>query len=263
MKKLNIAINGAAGRMGRELVKLVIEAEDMELGAALEKEGHPDLGADSGELAAAGTSGIPVAAEFDGEADVMIDFSLPAGSMLRLRECVSAGVPYVTGTTGFTEEENAEFEKATESIAVLKAANMSLGVHAVYELIARAAEMLGESYDVELVEKHHNRKQDAPSGTALYLVEAVKGARDGLFLHHGRSGKGRRQPGEVGVHALRCGDIVGEHSVIFAGQSEVIEIKHQAVDRTLFASGAVSAARYLAGKRAGAYGMRDILTQKD
>ncbi len=257
---LKVAINGAAGRMGAELIRLVAEDDALELACALEAGGHEALGADAGEHAHAGTLGVPVTDTLAAAADVLVDFSLPAGTMKCVAECAQKKVPMVIGTTGFSEDELDTIRNAASSIPILTAANMSTGVHVIRALVEKAVKTLGPDFDIEVVEMHHNRKVDAPSGTALFLARAAADAREEKTdFVLGRKGKSKRKPSEIGVHALRGGDVVGDHRVIFAGPSEVVEIRHTALSRTLFARGALRAARFIAGKPAGMYDMEDVL----
>jgi 4-hydroxy-tetrahydrodipicolinate reductase len=260
MKKLKTAISGAAGRMGGVLIKLVSSSDDLELFAALEKDGHPAAGRDAGELWNIGNLGVKITSSPAKGADVLVDFSLPDGSIKRLRECARFGTPIVMGTTGFSDAQRAEIKKAAEKIPVVLSANMSPGVNVLAALVEQAARMLGPQYDIELVEFHHNRKLDAPSGTALMLADAARAGRGGAgTLVHGRSGKALRIQGDIGVHAVRGGDVAGDHRVIFAGPSEVVEISHRALDRAVFARGALIAARFAAGKKKGFFAMSDVM----
>jgi 4-hydroxy-tetrahydrodipicolinate reductase len=260
---LNVAVSGAAGRMGRKLVSLVITEPDTELASACEAPGHPDLGRDAGELAGMGPVGVPVTDGIGGSPEVIVDFSAPEGAARAARKASEIGCPLVTGTTGLDAHVKAEIESAAGRVPVLTAANFSLGVNLLYSLVRRAAEVLGPGYDVEIVEAHHNQKADAPSGTALRLGEAAA-----AVLHrdprkdfvHGRSGKpGPRGASEIGFHAVRAGDVVGEHTVIFGGHGERVELVHRAHTRDTFMHGALRAARFLVGRPAGRYSMAQVL----
>jgi len=260
---IRIAVNGAAGRMGRRLVALIAEEKDLRLVAALEQAGHPDLGRDAGELAGCGALGVAVRDVWDERADVLIDFSAPAGTMGRVREAVEKRCAMVIGTTGLTDQQKAEIEKASGRIPVLLAPNMSLGMNLMFRLAAEAAAALGAEYDVEIVEAHHRFKKDAPSGTALRLAEEIARAtgrdvaKDTVHGRHGRDAL--RKSGEIGLHAVRAGDIVGDHTVIFSALGERIELVHRAHTRDTFARGALRAARFLAGGTAGLYAITDVL----
>ncbi len=260
---LRIAVSGAAGRMGRRVVSLVIAEPDLEIACACEGAGHPDLGRDAGGLAGAGEVGIKLTDGIGGDPGVIIDFSTPEGAARAARKAVEIGVPLVTGTTALGAKEKAEIESAAGRVAVLAAPNFSLGVNLLFKLAGEVAQALGPGYDVEIIEAHHNRKADAPSGTALRLGEAVASAlgRDPKKdFTHGRDGRpGARKPTEIGFHAVRAGDIVGEHTVIFAGPGERVELVHRAHTRDTFVHGALRAARFLIGRPAGRYTMAQVL----
>ena len=196
---------------------------------------------------------------YEGPADVVIDFSNPANLDALLEFCLLRKIPIVLCTTGYSEEQLHDIEKAAARIPVFKSGNMSLGINLMMQLVKRAAAVLGESFDVEIVEKHHRRKVDAPSGTALMLADAVKSQRPDAEYVYGRSGQHKRQPNEIGIHSLRMGNVVGEHEVIFATDNQTITLKHQAHDRALFAEGALTAAGFLVGQPAGFYHMDDLL----
>jgi 4-hydroxy-tetrahydrodipicolinate reductase len=257
---VRILLSGATGRMGQTLVRLIGERPGLELVGGI-GHAHPELPAPSHPLAATPAE----AAEWLGRAHVVVDFSSPE----LLRELLGAppealaGKALVVGTTGLGAEEQALLDRAAGEMAVLQAANFSVGVNLLLALAEQAARVLGEEYDVEIVEAHHRRKVDAPSGTALALGEAVARGR-GVDLAQvrvdGRSGNtGARPPGQVGFHALRGGDVVGEHRVLWIGDRERVELGHVAQDRALFAEGALRAAQWLVGKAPGKYGMKDVL----
>jgi 4-hydroxy-tetrahydrodipicolinate reductase len=233
-----LALSGATGRMGRTIVSIIQDEKDsgFELVQALSR----------GDALAAG-------------ADVVIDFSSAEGLARRAREAAELGIPLVGCATGLTEKEHAALDSAASRIPVLYAANTSLGVTLLEKLVGQVARALGAAYDVELVELHHNRKVDAPSGTALLLANAALEAVPGRRVLHGRSGKAARAPEEVGVHALRLGDVVGEHRVYFGGPGERIELAHIATSRETFARGALRAARWIRGRPAGRYRMSEVL----
>ena len=265
---IRVAISGACGRMGAGLIRLVTEADDLELAAALERPGHPMLGRDIGTIPACGLGGVvgcAVTDRFDGQADVLVDFSEPAGAVARARECAEAGVPLVSGTTGLSEVERASVEEAARRIPCLRAANMSVGVNVLLDIAREVASRLGDEYDVEIVEVHHRFKKDAPSGTALALAEQVaKGLGRNVeeCLVHGRRGAvGARETREIGMHSVRAGDIVGDHTVIFSSLGERIELVHRAHTRETFMRGALRATRFIVGKPPGLYSMRDVLQE--
>lgn len=262
---MKLAIAGAAGRMGRTLVEAVLRSGDLSLAAALEAPDHPQLGRDAGEPVGV-NAGVKLTREVAAAiaaADCLIDFTGPDATVAHLGACVAAGKSAVVGTTGFTREQRARIVDAATRIPIVMAPNFAVGVNAAFKLAAEAARILGDGYDVEIVEAHHRHKVDAPSGTALRLGEAVAAAlgRDlKSCAVHGREGiTGERAPQAIGFHAIRGGDIVGEHTVIFAGEGERVEITVRSGSRMTYALGALRAARWLAGKRAGLYDMFDVL----
>lgn len=266
---LRIAIAGSGGRMGQALIAAILAQSDLTLAAALEIAGSPLLGHDAGEHCGRATGvaiGADVAAALR-EADVLIDFTRPAATVVHAAACAAVGVGVVVGTTGLSEADRKALAEAGRAIPLVVAANTSVGVNVLLELVALAARRLGADYDVEIVEMHHRHKVDAPSGTALQLGEAVASAlgrnlgTDGVFAREGITGE--RKPGSIGFASLRGGDVVGDHTVIFAGPGERIELAHKAASRTTFAQGALRAARFVAARRAarapGVYGMQDVL----
>ncbi|HJT76318.1 MAG TPA: 4-hydroxy-tetrahydrodipicolinate reductase [Gemmataceae bacterium] len=260
--KTTIGINGACGRMGQRLVALAHEDEGLAVGAALEAGGHPQLGRDAGEVAGIGPIGVPVRADLPGHRlDAVIDFSMPEGTMTVLRQCLERRVPLVVATTGHTPEQRREIEAAAHEIALLMAPNMSLAVNLLMKLVRQAAEALrGKGFDVEILERHHRFKKDSPSGTALHFAHIVQEAMGQTQLRHGREGLvGERPAGEIGVHAIRVGDNVGEHTILFSTLGETLELTHRAHARDCYARGALQAAKFLAGKPAGRYTMNDVL----
>ncbi|MGI6004163.1 MAG: 4-hydroxy-tetrahydrodipicolinate reductase [Christensenellales bacterium] len=250
---IKVILSGALGRMGQMVEQTIDEVPDMEIVAAADP------------LADGAARSYPLYDHIgacDAEADVIIDFSHHSAVGEVLRFAVEKKLPAVIATTGLTDEELILVKEAGQSVAVLQTGNTSLGITLLSELVARAASFLGDDYDVEIVETHHNQKVDAPSGTALMLANAVNdGAFDGqkafTFGRHGRSTK--REKKEIGIHAVRGGTVVGEHQVRFFGPDEVIEIRHSAGSRRLFANGAVRAAKFLVGQPAGVYATKDLL----
>jgi len=266
---MNVAIVGAAGRMGGRLIHAVLEADGLELTGATERPGHPQIGLDAGLVAGAGELGVKIsddlAATMTG-ADVLIDFTFPDVTLQNLEVCAAQGKMLVSGSTGFTPEQRAEVEKYAEKIPVVLAPNMSVGVNACFKLLKEAAKILGDDFDVEVVELHHNKKKDSPSGTAVRMGEVVADAlgRDyNLVANYHREGMcGERTQQEIGMQTVRGGDIVGEHTVYFIGMGERIEISHRAMSRDMFARGAARACQWLKGKAAGIYDMQDVLELK-
>lgn len=257
----NIAIAGAAGRMGRTLIQAVAQMPDLKLAAAFERQGTPAIGADAGDLAGIGRNNVRVTADLaTAEFDVLIDFTRPEATLSNLAACVKRGRRIVIGTTGFDDAGRARIEAAAREIPIVFAPNMSVGVNLCLKLLDLAARVLRDDVDVEIIEAHHKHKVDAPSGTALRMGEVVAKAR-------GRSLKevaaydrtGERKPGAIGFAVVRAGDIVGDHTVMFAGGGERVEIRHHAESRLTFATGALRAARWLMTQRPGLYDMQDVL----
>ncbi len=262
---LNVCIAGSGGRMGRTLIELVQQADDLKLSAALEIAGSPVLGHDAGEAMGA-TTGVKVsdqAAAALKSGYVLIDFTRPEATLEFLQICRANKAKLVIGTTGFSPEQKKLISEASRDTAIVFAPNMSVGVNVCLKLLEMAARALSEGYDVEIVEAHHRHKIDAPSGTALRMGEVVAEAL-GRDLKdcavYGREGVSReRKPSTIGFATLRGGDIVGDHTVMFAGIGERIEISHRASSRATFAQGALRAARFLADKRHGLFDMQDVL----
>ncbi len=262
---LRIAIAGAGGRMGRRLIALASVDPSLACVAALEQSGSQALGQDAGTLAGVARLSVEVREETETPFDVLIEFSLPAGTMQWLEVCRSRGCAMVIGTTGHDDEQTQCIKQASESIAALKAPNMSVGVNVMLRLARTLAATLDESFDVEITEAHHRFKVDAPSGTAVALRDEVCKGRGGkagadaavVYGRHGQTGE--RSPGEIGMHSLRMGDVVGRHSVAFGTLGETVTLSHEAHSRDTFASGALRAAKWIAGKPPGLYSMQDVL----
>ena len=262
---LNVAIAGSSGRMGRMLLEAVLADPGARLSGALDIPGSPALGQDA--TAAWGrASGVRVTADLRQGllgADVLIDFTRPEGTLAHLAVCRELGVRAVIGTTGFSPEQKAALAAHGQHIGIVWAPNMSVGVNVMLRLLDLATRSLGEGYDVEVIESHHKHKIDAPSGTALALGEAVAHARgvdlgaNGVFARHGHTGE--RPPGAIGFATIRGGDIVGEHTVMFAGAGERIEISHKSSSRANYADGSLRAAHFVARQGPGLYGMADVL----
>ncbi|WP_454915264.1 4-hydroxy-tetrahydrodipicolinate reductase [Xanthobacter sediminis] len=274
MSDLRIVIAGAGGRMGRTLVKAISEQKGLVLAGALEHAGSAHLGADAGVVASLPALGATVESDASSaldhmlaHADVVIDFSSPAATVRLAARAAERGVPMVIGTTGFSSEDNGALAAAAGRIAIMKSGNMSLGVNLLAALTRRVAATLDDSFDIEILEMHHNKKVDAPSGTALLLGEAAAHGRGrdlDEWSERGRDGQtGARKAGAIGFASLRGGSVVGEHAVIFAGPAERIELVHKAEDRMIFAHGALVAARWVKGHAAGLYSMADVLGLKD
>lgn len=253
-----VAIVGAAGRMGRELCLAALEDESFELAGGVVEPGTPEIGVDLGELCGMGRAGAPATEEPPEDAEVLIEFTTPEATVAHL----SYAQPVVIGTTGLSGEQRAEIEAAAKNKAVVLAPNMSVGVNLLRGVVRELSEKLAGGYDAELVESHHRNKVDAPSGTALLLARAVAEGR-GRELEevavYGREGRQPRGEGEIGIHALRGGAVVGEHRVVFYSGGEEIEVTHRALSRRTFAAGALRAAEFAAGAEPGLYGMDDVL----
>ena len=268
MSAVRVVVAGAGGRMGRALLEAATTTGGVVLAAALEMPDSPAAGRDAGEIAL-GARGIrvetDVAAALDSGA-VLIDFTRPAGTLAHVRACRAARSPMVIGTTGFAPAQVDEIRAAAREIAIVMAPNMSIGVNVAARLVEVAARALGPDYDVEVFEIHHKLKVDAPSGTALHLGKVAAEARgtsleaDGVFARHGATGE--RPAGSIGFSVARGGDVVGDHTVFFAGPGERLEITHRAASRTTYAQGAMRAARFVAGKPPGLYDMADVLGLK-
>ena len=262
---MRIAIAGSSGRMGRMLIEAVLATDDLQLHGALDVAGSPALGQDAGAFLGR-TTGVSIRADLDGAlagADVLIDFTRPEGTLAHLAACARLGVNAVVGTTGFSDAQKAEIGVIAQSVAIVMAPNMSVGVNVVLRLLDVAARALSEGYDIEVIEAHHRHKVDAPSGTALKMGEVLAQAlgRDlktcGVFAREGVTGE--RDPSTIGFSTIRGGDIVGDHTVLFAGTGERIEISHRSSNRAGYAQGSLRAARFLAPHRTGLFGMNDVL----
>jgi len=261
-----IAITGAAGRMGRCLIEACQQADGLDVSAALEHPGSSLLGSDAGELAGIGKLDVTVGTELTAvtaDFDVLIDFTRPEPTLANLEICRQAGRRMVIGTTGFNDEQKARISAAARDIAIVFAPNMSVGVNLCLKLLDMAARVLGDDVDVEIIEAHHRHKVDAPSGTALRMGEVVAAAlgRDlKSCAVYGREGHtGERDSQTIGFETIRAGDIVGDHTVMFAGSGERVEITHKASSRMTFANGALRAAAWLVQQDAGLYDMQDVL----
>ena len=266
---MKIAIAGAAGRMGRMLLKQVAETEGAEIGGGLEVPGSPALGEDLGKLAGLDPVGIAVAddaAAVFGGAEAVIDFTVPEATVANAKAAAEAGCALVIGTTGLSKDQQAEIDRAAEKVAIVQAGNMSLGVNLLVETAKQVAAALGLDWDVEVVEMHHRWKIDAPSGTALMLGKAAAEARgqdhDAVAVGGRHGHTGAREKGQIGYAAMRGGNVVGEHSIVFAADNERVTLSHSAADRSIFAAGAVRAALWTEGRKPGLYGMNDVLGLK-
>lgn len=252
---IRLAVNGAAGRMGRRIIALSLDAgEAFNVVCGLEPAGSKAVGGD--------VMGVPVVDTLSQDVDAIIDLSLPAGTEAIVPVARDAKRPLVIGTTGLTGQHDSLIDEAAGDIPIVQATNMSLGVNLLIKLLGDAAAALGDAYDIEIVEHHHRFKKDAPSGTALSLAKSIcegTGREFDACLKHGRSGTDPRNPGEIGMHAVRMGDVVGKHDVYFSTIGETVTIGHTAHSRDTFAAGALRAARWIVDKSAGRYDMTDVL----
>ncbi|PNU19009.1 4-hydroxy-tetrahydrodipicolinate reductase [Geothermobacter hydrogeniphilus] len=261
-----IAVTGAAGRMGGRIITLATESDQLQVVGAVEMAGHPKLGQDAGHVAGCGELGVPISDSLEEAltgADLLIDFTFPQVTLANAAVCARIGKAMVVGSTGFTPEEREHLQAFAEQVPVVFAPNMSVGVNVCFKLLKDIAQTLGEGFDVEIVELHHNKKKDSPSGTAVRMGEIVAEAlgRDyNQVANYHREGMcGERTTEEIGMQTVRGGDIVGEHTVYFIGMGERIELTHRAMNRDMFARGAIRAAAWLGGKPAGMYDMQAVL----
>jgi len=264
---INIAVTGAGGRMGKALIEAVTQAEGMQLSAAIERPGSSLIGVDAGELAGVGRNDISVGASLQdvvGQFDILIDFSTPKATADNIAICVAQGKKIVVGTTGFDEQQLGQIDQAGKKTAICVASNYATGVNLCFKLAEVAASILGDEVDIEISETHHRHKVDAPSGTALSLGESVASALNRDLKEvavYGREGQtGARDRQTIGFATQRAGDVVGDHTVLFAAEGERVEITHKASSRMAFARGALRAAKWLNDKQSGLYSMQDVLS---
>jgi len=266
MTPIRIAVVGAGGRMGRQLIQAVQQSESACLGAALEREGSSLVGTDAGELAGLGNMDVKVGDSLEAvkdRFDILIDFTRPEGTLEYLTFCQTHGKGMIIGTTGFDDRQKELIHKASQDIAIVFAANFSVGVNVMLKLLEKTASVMGEHCDIEIIEAHHRHKVDAPSGTALAMGEVIAGAlgrqlKDcAVYSREGHTGE--RKPNTIGFACVRAGDIVGEHTAMFADIGERVEITHKASSRMTFANGAIRSAIWLKGKKSGLYNMTDVL----
>ncbi len=270
MAEMRLIVAGAGGRMGRTLVKAIAGHKDLTLAGALEGPGSPLIDQDAGALARIGDNGIKLtsdAAALMGNADGIIDFTAPAATVAFAALAAQSGKVHIIGTTGLSADDEAKIKDAAKKAMIVKSGNMSMGVNLLAALTKRVAATLDDNFDIEIVEMHHNKKVDAPSGTALLLGQAAAQGRGIDLAQHSERGRdghtGARTPGDIGFASLRGGTVVGDHTVMFAGPAERIELTHKAGDRMIFASGALHAALWARGQKPGLYSMTDVLGLKD
>lgn len=263
-------VMGAGGRMGGRIASLIFASEDMTVAAAVEKKGHPSIGRDVGEVVGMGAKGVMVTDDLMKvihQGDVIIDFTHHEASIIHLEMAAKEGKPIVIGTTGFTAEELKRAQKLAKKTACVLAPNMSVGVNLLFKVLDDVAGILGDDYDVEIVEAHHNLKKDAPSGTAMRMAQIIAERLNrnldetGVYLRKGMIGE--RTKKEIGIQTIRGGDIVGEHNVMFITNGERLEFIHRAHSRDNFARGALRAARWILSRDAGLYDMQDVLGLKN
>ncbi len=261
-----IAVNGACGKMGARIAALVFEDPELKLVAALERAGHPSLGKDVGSVAACGETNIKVTTALNTQADVLIDFSSPESTVAIADICAKKNIALVVGTTGLNVQQHEIIRQISKTIPCLVSPNMSVGVNAIFDLAAQMAKMLGNDYDIEILETHHRFKKDSPSGTALRIAEKIcettnkQFDKDVIYGRHGITGE--RPTNQICIHAIRSGDVIGEHTVIFGSLGELIEITHKAHTRDTFVRGAIRAAKFIAQKQPGMYRMSHVLQMK-
>jgi len=266
--KPKLAVIGAAGRMGKRVLSLAIESGQFDIVGAVERQDHPDIGKDASVMVGIEPINIELAHiyPYPADADVAIDFSIPVAAVKTVDYCLENNVALVLGTTGLSEEQHEQIKTASKKVPILYASNMSVAMNVLFNIVGKVARMLGEDYDIEIIEQHHRFKKDAPSGTALTLAEKIHSATGRDWpgsLTYGRSGEDTlRQKGTIGIHAVRAGDITGIHSVIFSTLGETLTLTHTAHSRDTFARGALQAAKWLVGKKTGLYSMAEILGLK-
>lgn len=263
MSLLKLAIHGAAGRMGKRLIALGSADQEVKLVAALEYPKHPQLAVDSGELAGVGNIGLPLTAVLNEKPEALIDFSTPEGAEAAIKLCAEQGIPLVMATTGMSAEAKTHLHNASQQIPIVWSPSMSTAVNLTMKLCAIAGEVLKDlptGCDVEIIERHHRFKEDAPSGTALKFGDIIAGVMGQEQHIHGRTGQtGKRSQGEIGYHAVRTGDNPGEHTIIFGMLGETIELTVKASNRDCYALGAIAAAKFVATQKPGMYTMYDVL----
>jgi len=270
MSEMRLIVAGAGGRMGRALTRVISQTEGAALAGALEAPGSELLGKDAGVLAGLPANGVELSADLwsmSANADGILDFTVPAATIANVAIAAERGLVHIIGTTGLSSSDDAVIKSVTSRAIVVKSGNMSLGINLLAALVKRVAQSLDDSFDIEILEMHHRAKIDAPSGTALMLGEAAAAGRKVALDAHSARGRdghtGARRTGDIGFASLRGGSVTGDHSVIFAGAMERIELTHRAEDRTMFAQGAVKAALWAKDKKPGLYTMADVLGLND
>jgi 4-hydroxy-tetrahydrodipicolinate reductase len=262
-ERLRLGMNGAGGRMGQRIIALASKDPEFQLTVALENAASPAIGKDAGEVCGIGKIGVPIASQLEHKVDVIIDFSVPAGAVAAAKLCSERGIPLVVATTGMSPEQRAEITSVSHVIPLLIAPSMSMAVNVAMQLVRDAGRLLKsvpEGVDVEILERHHRFKEDSPSGTALHFGKIVAEEMGQEKHIHGREGRpGQRPRSEIGYHAIRTGDNVGEHTIVFGMMGETLEVTVRGHTRDSYAYGALAAAKFLATKQPGLYGMNDVL----
>lgn len=266
---IRIAVSGCCGKMGRRIAFLAGQDKNVSLAGGLEDKNHPDLGKDMGLYSGVEKSGLVIKSgslNVIENADVLIEFSTPSATIAHLKDCLLLKKPIVIGTTGLNNNDEKKIKAASKKIAVVKASNMSIGINLLFSLLADVVKKIGSYYDIEIIEAHHNQKKDSPSGTALSLADIIcksLGLDPQKALRFGREGHSEgRASREIGLHSVRAGEIVGDHTILFAGHGECLELTHRAQSRDTFARGAILAAQFLSRKKTGLYNMQDVLKEK-
>ena len=261
--KPQLIVTGAGGRMGRRIVALACQDGLFDIAGAVDWVGNPDIGKDAGQLAGVGDLAVALSGEYPATGDVVIDFSNPAAADGTIEYCVENKRPLLMATTGLSSEQVDKLNEASKAVPVIFASNTSLGMNLLFAVVGKVAKALGDGFDIEIIEQHHRFKKDSPSGSALTLAERICKETGREFpgcIDHGRQGKDcLRQKGRVGMHAVRAGDIVGEHEIIYGALGETVKMSHSAHSRDIFARGALKGASWLVGKKAGMYRMADCL----
>ncbi|MBN1404950.1 MAG: 4-hydroxy-tetrahydrodipicolinate reductase [Candidatus Omnitrophica bacterium] len=265
---INLIVSGCCGRMGKRIVSLAVESGEFSIVGAVEKKDHPDIGQDIGLVCGIGELGVPIISDIQKvieKSDVITDFTSSLSTINNVKQAKAAHKPIVIGTTGLTDEEMIIIKSASSSIPILVSPNMSVGVNVLFNIVGSVASHLGDDYDIEIIETHHNQKKDAPSGTAKRLADEImqaKGRGKKYKIIFGREGNiGKRPKGEIAIHAVRAGDVIGDHTVIFAGENERIEITHKAHSRDGLAKGALRSCKFIIGKSPKLYTMQDVIKE--
>ncbi len=263
---IKIAMTGACGRMGQRIAALAVEDSNIQIVGALERDDHPDLGKNYAALTGLSSLNVKLSSTLVDRPDVLIDFTIPASTAHWIEMCLGHKIPMVIGTTGLGDSELTLIKNAARTIPIVQAPNMSIGMNLLFRMVGEMAKILGDDYDIEIVEQHHRFKKDAPSGTALGLLDSIAkgiGKDPKKIAVFGREGKDvPRQPGQIGMHAVRLGDTVGEHVVYFGSLGETVSVAHSAHSRDTFARGALRAAAWIVGRTPNVYSMQDVLFGK-